>query len=161
MKQQDILLIHGTWGHGYEWDNFGSELTKRGYRVHAPSWRAHGHPREIDIWGTAEEVSQLGLLDFVDDFVHLVNTMDTPPIIVGHSAGGLLAQLVAARARHSGIALLAPAPGAGIFAFYPSALQLWGQFVPHWALGTPMYPVKKDKWEKYICNTTPHELSDQ
>lgn len=161
MTQQDVLLIHGTWGHGKEWDDFGAELEQRGYRVHAPSWLGHGHPKEIDIWGTAEEVTKLGLLDYVNALCDLVRTMETPPVIFGHSVGGLLAQLVAARVPHRGIVLLAPAPAAGVFAFYPSQIKLWGGFIPRWVLGRPMYPVKKTTWDKYVCNAVPQEFSDE
>ncbi|QTJ70584.1 alpha/beta fold hydrolase (plasmid) [Rhodococcus sp. ZPP] len=161
MAQQDVLLIHGTWGHGAEWDDFAAELETRGYRVHAPSWLGHGHPKEIDIWGTAEEVTKLGLLDYVNALCELAGTMDTPPVIFGHSVGGLLAQLVAARVPHRGIVLLAPAPAAGIFALYPSQVLLWGGFLPRWVLGRPMYPVKKATWDKYVGNAMPQQLSDE
>jgi pimeloyl-ACP methyl ester carboxylesterase len=160
MAPQDVLLIHGTWGHGKEWDDFAAELTARGYRVHAPSYPGHGHPKDIDIWGTAEQVTRLGLLDYVEHFVDLATGMETPPLICGHSVGGLLAQLVAARVPHRGIVLLGPAPAAGMFAFYPSQVRLWGGFIPRWVLGRPMYPVKKTTWDKYICNAVDQEFSD-
>src|SRR5699024_3855234 len=110
--QQDVLLIHGTWGHGGEWDDLGAELIARGFTVDAPSLPHHGRPGEIDIWDAAQRVTRLGLLDYVDFLVDRVRRMDTPPIIMGHSLGGLLAQLVAARVEHRGLVLLAPAPAA-------------------------------------------------
>lgn len=158
---QDVLLIHGTWGHGREWDEFGAELQQRGYRVHAPNYPQHGRPKDIDIWGSAERVTKLGLLDYVAALSDLAASMETPPIIVGHSVGGLLAQLVAARVPHRGVVLLAPAPAAGIFAFYPTQVFLWGSFVPTWILGRPMYPVAKKRWDKYVCNTVGQEFSDE
>lgn len=161
MTQQDVLLIHGTWGHGKEWADFGAELADRGYRVHAPSWPGHGHPKDIDIWGTAQEVTKLGLLDYVDALADEARRMETPPVIVGHSVGGLLAQLVAARVPHRAAVLLGPAPAAGIFAFYPSQLMLWGGFIPQWVLGRPMYPVNKKTWDRYVCNAVDQRFSDE
>lgn len=160
MTQQDVLLIHGTWGHGKEWDEFGAELTARGYRVHAPSYPMHGHPDDIDIWGTAEKVAKLGLRDYVEHFVDIVEQMETPPVVFGHSLGGLLAQLVAAQVPHRAIVLLGTAPAAGTFAFYPSQTMLWGGFIPRWLLGRPMYPVKKSTWDKYVCNAVDEDFSD-
>ena len=160
MTQQDVLLIHGTWGHGKEWDDFGAELVQRGFRVHAPSLPGHGHPKDIDIWGAVEEVTRLGLLDYVTALCNLVEEMDTPPIIFGHSLGGLLAQLVAVRVAHRGIVLLGPAPAAGVFAFYPSQLMLWSGFIPQWIMGRPMYPVAKKRWDKYSCNAVDQQFSD-
>lgn len=160
MAQQDVLLIHGTWGHGNEWDALGAELTERGFRVHAPSLPEHGRPNEIDIWASAERVAKLGLLEYVNALCDVVRTMDTPPIIFGHSLGGLLAQLVAARVPHRAIVLLGTAPAAGVFAGYPSQLMLWTGFVPQWILGRPMYPVAKKRWDKYICNAVDQQFSD-
>ena len=160
MPQQDVLLIHGTWGHGHEWDDFSAELTERGYRVHAPTLPAHGRPADIDIWGTAEQVAGLGLLDYVEALVADARAMETPPLIVGHSLGGLLAQLVAARVPHRGLVLLGPAPAAGMFAFYPSMAALWARYIPRWILGRPMFPVAKSVWDRYICNTSDAGFSD-
>ena len=160
MAQQDVLLIHGTWGHGQEWDDFGAELTTRGYRVHAPTLPAHGRPGDIDIWGAAEQVAKLGLLDYVNALVETTRTMETPPLIIGHSLGGLLAQLVAARIPHRGVVLLGPAPAAGMFAFYPSMAALWARYIPRWILGRPMFPVAKRVWDRFICNASDAEFSE-
>lgn len=154
MSGQDVLLIHGTWGHGGEWDDFGAALTERGYTVHAPSLPHHGRPGEIDIWAAAQRVTRLGLRDYVDAMVELVRRMDTPPLIVGHSLGGLIAQLVAARVEHRGLVLLAPAPPAGVFSLYPTEIMLWGRYLPQILAARPMYPVSRRVWDAYIGNTT-------
>lgn len=161
MARQDVLLIHGTWGHGKEWDAFGAELAERGFRVHAPSIPGHGHAKEIDIWAAADRVGKLGLLDYVNALCDVVKSMQTPPIIFGHSLGGLLAQLVAARVPHRGVVLLGPAPAAGVFAFYPSMLMLWTGFLPQWIMGRPMFPVAKKRWDKYVCNAVGRQFSDE
>lgn len=161
MTPQDVLLVHGTWGHGRGWDDFAAELTARGFRVHAPDLPAHGHAKEIDVWQTAEEVTRLGLTDYVDALARVAGTLETPPLIVGHSLGGLLAQLLAARVPHRGVVLLAPAPAAGVFAFYPSMLRLWIRYLPRWVQGRPMFPVGKRTWDRYVCNTTDARTSEE
>ncbi|MDO5504406.1 MAG: alpha/beta fold hydrolase, partial [Actinomycetia bacterium] len=90
MTQQDLILVHGTWGHEDEWEDFAAELEARGYRVHAPSLPKHGPVDKIDIWSTAGEVAKLGLRDYVADLKARVEEMETEPIIVGHSLGGLI-----------------------------------------------------------------------
>lgn len=154
VTHQDVLLIHGTWGHGHEWDDFGAALTSRGFTVHAPNLPHHGRPGDINIWSAAQQVSKLGLRDYVDAMVDLVRRMDTPPIIIGHSLGGLIAQLVAARINHAGLVLLAPAPAAGIFALYPAEVMLWGRYLSQILLARPMYPVSRKVWNTYIGNTS-------
>ncbi|WP_165837781.1 alpha/beta hydrolase [Zavarzinia aquatilis] len=159
MSTQDIVLIHGTWGSGGNWGELADEMVRRGYRVHTPSWRLHGRPGEIDIWGSAQKVARLGLLDYVADLVALVKSLDAPPVVLGHSVGALLAQLVAARCRTRGLVLVAPAPAAGIFTFYPSSVLLWGRYIPQWLLGKPMYPVAWGPWRNAVCNAQSEEVA--
>ena len=80
--------------------------TGHDHSVHRPTNRHHGHPHEVDIWSNAQKIAKLGLLDYVADLTSLVETMETPPIIVGHSIGALLAQLLAARVPNRGVILL-------------------------------------------------------
>ena len=159
MTTQHVLLIHGTWCNGHAWGEFANALEACGFTVHTPSLRHHGSPETNDIWGNAQQVSKVGLLDFVDDLKALIETLDSPPIIIGHSAGTLLAQLVAARVPIAGLILLAPAPNAGMFAMYPSMAAAWLRYLPQWIAGKPMYPVSYKAWQKYVCNETPDDVS--
>jgi pimeloyl-ACP methyl ester carboxylesterase len=47
------------------------------------------------------KIASLSLRDYTDDLVRFVNSLDHPPLLIGHSMGGLLAQLVAARTRQA------------------------------------------------------------
>jgi pimeloyl-ACP methyl ester carboxylesterase len=160
MSEHHILLIHGTWCNGNNWDDFAAEMERRGFTVHAPTLRHHGAPTEADIWGNAQKVAKVGLLDYVADLAELVDSMDSPPIIVGHSVGALLAQLLAARRPNKGVILLGPAPTAGMFAFYPSMVWLWTRYLPQSLSRTPMYPVSWKPWAELICNTLPREIQE-
>jgi pimeloyl-ACP methyl ester carboxylesterase len=158
MSEHHILLIHGTWCNGKNWGDFAAEMERRGFTVHAPTLRHHGSPDEADVWGNAQQVTEVGLLDYVADLAELVDSMDSPPIIVGHSLGALLAQLLAARRPNKGVVLMGPAPAAGMFAFYPSMVRLWMRYVPQWLSRTPMYPVAWKPWTELVCNAQSPEL---
>lgn len=159
MSKQHILLIHGTWCNGGNWGDFAIELEQRGFTVHAPNLRHHAAPGK-NLWANAQKVAGVGLLDYVDDLAALVDSMDSPPIIVGHSVGALLAQLLAARRANKGLILLGPAPTAGMFNIYPSMFQLWARYLPQWLLRKPMYPVSWNAWINLICNSQPREIQE-
>lgn len=143
MAQQDIILIHGTWGSGEGWGPFADELRGLGLRVHTPTLRHHGTPQTHDVWDLAQKVRALSLTDYVDDLQREVEQMETAPIILGHSLGGLLAQLLAARVPNAGVVLLSPAPSRGMFALYPSMLRLWG---PMRSPGCSADPCGRCRW---------------
>ncbi|WP_409467302.1 alpha/beta hydrolase [Streptomyces sp. HC307] len=154
----NVLLIHGTWCNGDNWGEFATELERRGYVVHALTYRHHGAPDKTDVWANAQQVGKVGLLDYVADLAKLVETMDGPPIVIGHSVGALVAQLLAVRVRTAGVVLLGPAPTAGMFNLYPTMALLWGRYLPQWLGGKPMYPVSWKAWTTLICNTTAPDI---
>ncbi|MFT4189551.1 MAG: alpha/beta hydrolase [Aeromicrobium sp.] len=160
MGGQDVLLIHGTWGNGSGWDEVAHQLTAQGYTVHAPTLPHHGRASEIDVEAEAREVAKLGLSENVDFLRGLVDAMDTTPIVIGHSLGGLYAQLLAAQVETAGVVLIGPAPPAGVFAHYPTTSALWLRYSFDWIARRPMYPVSREVWNRYVCNTTPREISD-
>lgn len=157
---RNVLLVHGTWCNGDNWGEFATELERRGYTVHAPTLRHHGAPGDSDARTNARKVGKVGLLDYVADLSDLVENMDTPPIVVGHSLGALLAQLLAARVRTAGLVLLGPAPSAGMWNAYPTMFRLWARYLPQWLAGRPMYPVSWKAWTTLICNTTPPDIQE-
>lgn len=158
MDKPSILLIHGTWAHAKVWGKFATALENLGFEVHAPSLRYHDLPIEQG----AEKIAHLSLTDYVDDLSTYLLSLEKPPIILGHSLGGLLAQLVAARhpQHQKGLILLGTAPMAGIFTFYPSMMATFMGHYLQWGFWKkPLYPQLKIL-EKYIMNRQPKVLID-
>ena len=57
----------------------------------------------------------------------LIESLDQPPLILGHSLGCLVAQMVAEKTEVAGMILMGPAPTADIYAFYPTMLACFGK----------------------------------
>lgn len=121
---KNIVLIHGTWCDGSFWGDFARKLENMGLRVHTPNLRYHDLPYDE----VMEKVGSVSLTDYVDDLVSLVESLEEPPLPLGHSLGCLLAQMVAERTPVAGMILMGPAPTADIFALYPTMLA---SFLPH------------------------------
>ena len=117
-----VVLIHGTWLRGDSWADTRAEFEQRGCTVHTPTLRFH----ELPLDEGAKKVGSVSLRDYADDFVALVESLDSPPLILGHSLGGLIAQLVGARVQHAGLVAACTAPAAGIYAMYPSTARIFG-----------------------------------
>ncbi|ADM09459.1 arylesterase-related protein [Parvularcula bermudensis HTCC2503] len=127
MAKQPIVLIHGTWATGNLWREVPETLEALGFEVHTPTLRHHDH----DFDTVRRTVSTASLTDYVDDLVAYCRTLPVPPLLLGHSLGGLLAQLVASRPETeiAGLILASPAPSAGMFNMYPSMTRMF--FVHH------------------------------
>jgi pimeloyl-ACP methyl ester carboxylesterase len=108
----------------------------------------------------ALKVASLSLRDYADDFVAFVNSLDSPPLLVGHSMGGLLAQLVAARARHAGLVAACPAPAAGILGATRTSLRVT---VPHLLRPRPWTKPWRtptfEQFRRWIANTQTEDIA--
>jgi pimeloyl-ACP methyl ester carboxylesterase len=113
-----VVLIHGSWSRGEQLAPARTAFEERGYTAHTPTLRHH----ELPMQEGAMKIASLSLRDYTDDLVTFVNSLDCPPLLIGHSTGGLLAQLVAARTRHAGLVAACPAPAGGIPRYDPHKL---------------------------------------
>ncbi|MDB5986176.1 MAG: alpha/beta fold hydrolase [Nevskia sp.] len=105
-----VVLIHGMWCTGSNWDRVAQGLRARGFVCHAPTLPAHADG------GDAAAVAALSLKDyaaFLRAYIEQQN-FTQPPILIGHSMGGFLAQQLASEFDCFALVLLTPAAPAGI-----------------------------------------------
>lgn len=113
-KPAPIMMLHGAFCGGWVFEKFRKPFEAAQHAVHAPDLRHHdkgGKPPTA--------LGRVGMKDYANDIAALVTTLKTPPILVGHSLGGLLAQMVATRVAVKGLVLLAPSAPWGVL---PSTL---------------------------------------
>ncbi|MEZ5585420.1 MAG: alpha/beta fold hydrolase [Candidatus Competibacteraceae bacterium] len=86
-KAVPLLFVHGAFVGAAVWDaHFLAYFAEHGYSAHAVSLRGHG--------GSAghESLSWHSLADYVDDLRRTVAVLDAPPVLIGHSMGGMVVQ---------------------------------------------------------------------
>ncbi|OBJ16075.1 alpha/beta hydrolase [Mycobacterium colombiense] len=145
-----VVLIHGNWSRGEQLAAVRDAFNERGYTAHTPTLRHH----ELPIRQGAAKIASLSLRDYVDDLVEFVGSLEAPPLLVGHSMGGLLAQLVAARTRHTGLIAACPAPAAGIAGSTPANRRMsmpWFLRLRPWA--KPVPPPSFERFRQWVANT--------
>lgn len=138
-----MILIHGTWGSEKSWQYMKEDFEKMGFDLIIPSLRYHDLPyKEAE-----KKVGSVSLSDYADDIISLVKECDTPPLLVGHSLGCLIAQIVSERVAVKGLVLLGPAPTADIFQLYPSMIRSFYKHFLRWNFWkTPMPPYKEAQY---------------
>jgi pimeloyl-ACP methyl ester carboxylesterase len=82
-----LLFVHGAWHAAWCWDeHFLDFFAARGYRAVAPSFRGHGNSP------TPKRLRDCSFADYLDDVVSVARSLPTPPVLVGHSMGGVIVQ---------------------------------------------------------------------
>ncbi len=104
-----ILFVHGAWHGAWCWqENFLPYFAEHGYVSLALSLRGHGTS------AGREHLRWMRIPDYVTDVAQVVSQLPTPPILVGHSMGGLIIQKYLETHSAPAAVLLASVPVAGV-----------------------------------------------
>jgi pimeloyl-ACP methyl ester carboxylesterase len=121
-ESRTIVLIHGLWMTPRSWENFRKYYEVRGFRVIAPAWP--GMKGEVEhLRQDATSLQGLGVTEIADHYEKIVRKLSVPPILIGHSFGGLIVQILLDRGLGAaGVAIDSVAPQ-GVLALPLSALK--------------------------------------
>lgn len=128
-----------------------------GLKVYTPSLRYHDLPYEE----VFEKVGSVSLNDYAEDLVSFIKDLEEPPILLGHSLGCLLAQMVAERTEVEGMILMGPAPTADIFAFYPTMVRCFIRHFLRWGFWKKPMPPYKKEFFRYCLNEQDESLKEE
>lgn len=120
--RQPVMFIHGLWLLPCSWDRWMDLFAEAGYAPLAPGWpddpgsvsEANANP---DVFAN-KTVGQVA-----DHFTDIADQLDRKPAVIGHSFGGLLAQIVAGRGRSAATVAIDSAPFRGVLPLPVSALK--------------------------------------
>jgi pimeloyl-ACP methyl ester carboxylesterase len=129
VSRPPVVMIHGAFCGGWVFDAWRARFEAAGHRVLTPTLRLHdcgqSPPREL---------ATTSVLDYASDLEAVIDGLGEAPILVGHSMGGLLAQMLAERRSVRALVLLAPSAPWGVLPSTPfevvsaQALYLAGDF---------------------------------
>lgn len=100
---RNVVLIHGTNAGPWTMKNFSDYFGQEGFACHSPAYRDHDVAPSAEV---SNRLVGLSIADYVDDIADFVTRLETKPILVGHSLGGVVAQKLAARGLAKAIVLL-------------------------------------------------------
>jgi pimeloyl-ACP methyl ester carboxylesterase len=104
-----LLFVHGAYGGAWLWDErFLPYFAERGWLAHALSLRGHAGS------GGAESVQFARLRDYVADAEQVAEGLAGPPVLIGHSLGGMVVQHCLHRIALPAAVLMASSPPHGM-----------------------------------------------
>jgi len=118
----DIVFIHGLWISYTAWQPWIERFTANGYHAIAPRW-----PGEADTAVAAREnpnaQAGFGINQLTEHFAAVIEQFATPPIAIGHSFGGLIAQKLLGQNKVAAAVAIDPAPIKGVKPLPPAQLR--------------------------------------
>src|SRR4051794_38192330 len=120
--RQPVVFVHGLWLLPSSWDRWAQVFEGAGFTALTPGWpddpetveEANRHP---------EVMAHKAVGQVADHFDEIVRGLKKKPAIIGHSFGGLLAQILAGRGRSLATVAIDPAPFRGVLPLPVSALK--------------------------------------
>jgi pimeloyl-ACP methyl ester carboxylesterase len=125
MKPPPVVMVHGAFCGGWVFERFAGPFMAAGHETHCLDLRADS------------SVAGLSMSEYARRVADFAGALEDPPVLIGHSLGGLVCLLAAANVRTAGLVLLAPSAPWGVVASTMeeavSALALYA-LGPYWAL---------------------------
>jgi pimeloyl-ACP methyl ester carboxylesterase len=155
---ETIYMIHGMWVGPWCWNGYRSVFEEQGHRCVATTLPFHdADPRDAP----DPRLGSMGLLDYAEVLEGELRRLRTKPILMGHSMGGLLAQILAARGLAKAVVLLAPAAPAGILVLAPSVIQSFWSIQTTWGFWRrPVRPTPEEAAYSVLHLLTEEERQD-
>ena len=86
-----VVFIHGLWLHASSWDPWLERFRDEGYDAIAPGW-PNEPPTVAEAREQPDAVANLSIDEVTQHYAGIIKGLDEPPIIIGHSFGGLFAE---------------------------------------------------------------------
>jgi pimeloyl-ACP methyl ester carboxylesterase len=154
-----VVLIHGLWMTPRSWEHWKERFESRGHEVIVPPWP--GLEPEVEaLRADPSPLAGLGFQKVTDHLERIIRELDRPPIIMGHSMGGGVTQLLIDRGCGSAAVGIAPATVKGVYDFPLSTIRATAA-----VLGNPFSrdkatPITKKQFHYNFANTLSREESD-
>jgi non-heme chloroperoxidase len=155
-----VVFVHGLWLLSSSWDRWAELFETAGYVALTPGWpddpetaaQASAHP---------EVFAHKSIGQVADHFAEIVGSLAEKPAIIGHSFGGLLAQILAGRALAAVSVAIDPAPFRGVLPLPISALRSASVALSNPANRQRAVPLTYDQFRYAFANAVSEDEAKQ
>jgi pimeloyl-ACP methyl ester carboxylesterase len=120
--RRPVVFIHGLWLLASSWEPWAKAFEEAGYAPLTPGW-----PDDPETAAAARRdrgvLAGKGVGEVAAHFATVIEGLEHEPAIVGHSFGGLLAQILAGRGLSVATVAINPAPFRGVLPLPPAAIK--------------------------------------
>jgi len=153
-----IVLVHGFWVTPRSWEGWKAHYEARGFRVLTPAYP--GFEVEVEALNAdPAPIARVTLPQIVDHLAQVIGALETPPIVIGHSAGGAVTQLLLDRGYGAVGVALNSAPTEGVRVLPLSQLRSTWTAFKNPANRHRAVPLTEEQWHYAFTNTFDAEES--
>ncbi|MET8351825.1 MULTISPECIES: alpha/beta fold hydrolase [unclassified Micromonospora] len=159
-RTDTIVLIHGLWMTPRSWEGWAERYTARGMHVIVPAWP--GMDRSVEqLRDDPRPIAEQSIATIVAHYDRIIRALPRPPIIMGHSFGGLITQLLVDRGLGSAAVGVHPAQVKGVLKVPLSQLRSGFPILRSPANRHKAVPFTQDDFAYTFGNAMSREDSDR
>jgi pimeloyl-ACP methyl ester carboxylesterase len=158
MVSKTIIFIHGMYMNPLCWEHWILDFQAKGYQCLAPAWLGRDKSvTELQNNPTDPELGKLNLSMVIEQYTKLIQALPEKPIVIGHSMGGLVAQVLLQRELVAAAIAIDSAAPSGVFTTQFSFLKAnWEHINPFAPQGQPIV-MTFERFQYAFVNTMPLE----
>lgn len=158
MKSKTIAFIHGMFMTPLCWEGWINYFQSQGYECLAPAWPGRDKPVETLRKNHPDpQLARLALRDVVEHLAGVLQKLNRKPILIGHSMGGLIVQLLLQKDLAAAGIAIDSAPPQGVFTTRSSFIKAnWPAINPFVSEAEPMQ-MSFEHFQYAFVNTLPEE----
>jgi non-heme chloroperoxidase len=122
MAKKKIVFIHGLWIHTSSWKPWMDFFSQQGYETLNPPWPGDS-ATVAECRNNPQPIANRGVAEIADNYAKVIASLPEPPVVIGHSFGGLIAQVLLGRGIASAGVAIDPAPMKGVWQLPLTALK--------------------------------------
>jgi pimeloyl-ACP methyl ester carboxylesterase len=122
MNKSPIIFIHGLWMHSSTWQPWMQFFSQHGYECMSPDWPGDGATVQESRTNT-KAIANRSIKEVADSYAKVISTLASKPVLIGHSFGGLMVQMLLGRGLAAAGIAIDPAPIKGVWQLPFSALK--------------------------------------
>ena len=156
MSAQTVVFVHGMYMTPLCWEQWVNRFQGQGYRCRAPAWP--GRDQSVEILRQRHpdpQLSRLTLSNVLSSLTDFIKQLDEKPILIGHSMGGLIVQLLLNKDLAASAVAIDSAPPFGVLTTKWSFLKSnWPHITPFAAQNDPIV-MTFERFQYAFANSLP------
>jgi pimeloyl-ACP methyl ester carboxylesterase len=159
-RKPPVVLIHGLWLNRDSWQTWVERYQAAGHEVLAPGWP--GMDASVaELNRDLSPMNDVGVGEVVDSYEKILDTLDQEPVLMGHSFGGAVVQVLLSRGRGAAGVAIHPAPIKGVLRLPVAALRSASPVLRNPANRHKTVALTPEQWHYSFCNTLSRDESDE
>lgn len=161
IQSKTIVFITGAFVSHHGWSEWQKHFESKGFKTYAPSWpHKEGSAQELrDAQPNDLALARLTLGELVEHYANFVKALPEKPILIGHSLGGLVTQILLNRGLAVAASVLHSVPPLGVFPYEFSFLKAGWKSLGLFTSSDKTYLMSFKDWQYAFVNGM--SLADQ